>query len=235
MMKDKLLNMNLKFFDEGNQEGGEGNTGDQNQTPDGTETNQNPGTQGAGDKPPAATFTQAQLDAILKVEKDKLRKSITKDIPPQEELGEFRKWKDEQKTESERQQQLIADALSRAEAAERRVALFEQQTLVREAKVTEEFVNFVSYEVSQMPGDDEFSVKLEAYLKTRPQYTTPVNPAPTEPDGEGGTREVNLQTGGTQNNDTTPTKEEYSKMTAVEKMNFKLKYPELWMKYTGRK
>ena len=71
---------------------------------------------------PAAekTFTQKELDDIVKQRLDRERKSL----PSKEELKAFREWQDKQKTAEELSAEKIAAANSRAEIAEARCAAF---------------------------------------------------------------------------------------------------------------
>lgn len=127
-MKRNLI-MNLQLFgvgqfsrpfldaDDGSGNGGEGNIPTNEGDPKGEEGNP------TGEEP--KTFTQEELDAIVK---DKIAKA-KKDQPSKEELEEFKQWKDSQKTEEEKR----TEALNNAEQA--RLAAEEKATAL-EAKVT---------------------------------------------------------------------------------------------------
>lgn len=127
-MKRNLI-MNLQLFgvgqfsrpfldaDDGAGNGGEGNIPTNEGDPKGEEGNP------TGEEP--KTFTQEELDAIVK---DKIAKA-KKGQPSKEELEEFKQWKDSQKTEEEKR----TEALNNAEQA--RLAAEEKATAL-EAKVT---------------------------------------------------------------------------------------------------
>lgn len=127
-MKRKLI-MNLQLFglgqfsrpflnaDNGAGNGGEGNLPANEGDPKGEEGNT------AGEEP--KTFTQDELDAIVK---DKIAK-VKKGQPSKEELEAFKQWKESQKTEEEKR----TEALNNAEQA--RLAAEEKATAL-EAKVT---------------------------------------------------------------------------------------------------
>lgn len=101
-------------------DGGNGTGGEGNQT--GNESNPEDG-EGKGEE--AKTFTQEELDKIVKERVARAKK----DQPPKEELEAFKQWQESQKTEEEKKN----EALTNAEKA--RLAA-EEKALALEAKVT---------------------------------------------------------------------------------------------------
>lgn len=106
------------------------------------------------------TFTQSEFKAAL--DKEVARK--TKGMPTKEELKVFKEWKESQKTEVEKQ----SDLLLENEKLKSRNAELENMQVVANASVDSKFQKFVLSEVLQMGG--EFEDNLKDYLKDNPQY-----------------------------------------------------------------
>lgn len=106
------------------------------------------------------TFTQSELNEIIK---DRLARA-RKGIPDDAELKEFRKWKRESQTDAEKysgMQQELNEA--RAE-----LILLKNQQAVSKAGCRSEFSEFVADKISKMEG--EFEDNLQAFKKDNPQY-----------------------------------------------------------------
>lgn len=102
------------------------------------------------------TFTQAQVDDIVK---ERIKK-----FPSKEELDEFNKWKESQKSDEEKQKE--KDDKTKRELQEGTDAKRELQVL--KAGVSQKFSAFVAYEVAKQEGD--FKTNLAEYLKENPDF-----------------------------------------------------------------
>ena len=146
MKNDKMLPLNIQLF-----AGGEG-------TEPVTETE--PKTQATGAEPTQKTepktFTQEEVNSMLAKERKK--------IPSKEELDEFKKWQENQKTNEEK----YAEILKENEKLKNDVAYAENKSAVANAGVDSKFQKFVLSEVSNMEGD--FEENLTSYLKDNSQY-----------------------------------------------------------------
>lgn len=108
------------------------------------------------EKEEVKTFTQEEVNAMLKKERKK--------IPDKEEMEAFRNWKEEQKTVEEKQAEKETEyrnTLSKNESLEK-----ENQTL--KAGVNIEDLDYVVFKVSKMEGD--FEENLASFLKENPKY-----------------------------------------------------------------
>lgn len=106
------------------------------------------------------TFTQSEFNEALKNEV--ARK--TKGMPSKEELKQFNEWKESQKTEAEKQSEILKEN----ETLKAQLREAENKSVVANAGVDSKFQKFVISEVSQMEGD--FGDNLTNYLKDNPQY-----------------------------------------------------------------
>jgi len=106
------------------------------------------------------TFTQSEFTKALK---DEVARK-TKGMPTKEELKAFNEWKESQKTEAEKQQEILKEN----ETLKAQLREAENKSVVANAGVDSKFQRFVISEVSQMEG--EFGDNLTTYLKDNPQY-----------------------------------------------------------------
>ena len=106
------------------------------------------------------TFTQKELDTIIQ---ERLAK-VKKNLPSQEELKAFNDWKESQKTETEKYQELLNENTS----LKNKVKEYEDMTLVRNSGVESKYEKFVYSEVKDMEGSIEDNIKT--YLEKNPQY-----------------------------------------------------------------
>lgn len=129
------------------------------------EENQNPVTQTeektevSGEQPvekDKKTFTQEQVNAMLAKEKKKM--------PSKDELKAFNEWKESQKTEEDKKNEILLEN----ETLKKQLAYAENKSVVANAGVDAKFQKFVLSEVSEMEG--EFEDNLKDYLKDNPQF-----------------------------------------------------------------
>lgn len=102
------------------------------------------------------TFTQEQVNAMLAKEKKKM--------PSKDELKAFNEWKESQKTEEDKKNEILLEN----ETLKKQLAYAENKSVVANAGVDAKFQKFVLSEVSEMEG--EFEDNLKDYLKDNPQF-----------------------------------------------------------------
>ena len=106
------------------------------------------------------TFTQSEF--VKALEKEVARK--TKGLPTKEELDEFTKWKESNKSAEDK----YLEAQKEIDALKGQINEFEKREVVANADVDPRFQKFVVSEVSQMEG--VFEDNLKKYLEDNPQY-----------------------------------------------------------------
>ena len=106
------------------------------------------------------TFTQEQLNKIVKERLEKEQKKM----PSKEELKAFKQWRESQKTEAEKQ----AEKEAEYQKTLNELNTLKQTNAVLEAGVNKEDVDYVIFKVSKMEG--EFEENLEKFLKDNPKY-----------------------------------------------------------------
>lgn len=103
----------------------------------------------------AKTFTQEEVNQIIKT---RLR-----NIPSDDELKAYNDWKESQKTEAEKN----AEVLKENESLKSRINELENMQVVANAGVDSKFQKFVFSEVSK---EGNFEDNLKEYLKNNNQY-----------------------------------------------------------------
>lgn len=101
------------------------------------DNNSNPPAQ--NQEPAEKTFTQKELDDIVKQRLDRAKK----DMPSKEELAAFKKWKDEQKTDEQKTQEAISAANKAKEEAEQEKKSLEAKVDCLSKGVKSEYVDDV--------------------------------------------------------------------------------------------
>ena len=101
------------------------------------------------------TFTQEEVNQIIKT---RLR-----NIPSDDELKAYNDWKESQKTEAEKN----AEVLKENESLKSKINELENMQVVANAGVDSKFQKFVFSEVSK---EGNFEDNLKEYLKTNTQY-----------------------------------------------------------------
>ena len=108
------------------------------------------------EKDEVKTFTQDEVNAMLAKEKKKM--------PSKEDLKAFNEWKESQKTEEDKKNEILLEN----ETLKKQLAYAENKSVVANAGVDSKFQKFVLSEVSEMEGD--FEDNLKDYLKENPQF-----------------------------------------------------------------
>ena len=105
------------------------------------------------------TFTQEEVNSMLKKEKQKAEKKYAGiDINKYNEWVESQKTAEQKQAEKEAEYQKMANELN----------TLKNTNAVLEAGVNKKFVKFISFEVSQLDGD--FEENLAKFLSDNPEY-----------------------------------------------------------------
>ena len=108
------------------------------------------------EKDEVKTFTQDEVNAMLAKEKKKM--------PSKEDLKAFNEWKESQKTEEDKKNEILQEN----ETLKKQLVYAENKSVVANAGVDSKFQKFVLSEVYEMEGD--FEDNLKDYLKENPQF-----------------------------------------------------------------
>lgn len=106
------------------------------------------------------TFTQEQLNKIVKERLEKEQKKM----PSKEELKAFKQWQESQKTEAEKQ----AEKEAEYQKTLNELNVLKQTNAVLSAGVNKDDADYVLFKVSKMEG--EFDENLAKFLKDNPKY-----------------------------------------------------------------
>lgn len=107
------------------------------------------------------TFTQEEVNSIVK---ERLAKE-KKGIPSKEELAEYNKWKESQKTQQDKYDELV----KKDGEKETTITNLKRENEVLKAGITDaDEIEFIVYKVSKMEGD--FTDNLKQYLTDNPKY-----------------------------------------------------------------
>lgn len=108
------------------------------------------------------TFTQEEVNNIVK---ERLAKE-KKGIPSKEELAKYNKWKESQKTQEDKYNDLVK---SNGEK-DTTISTLKMENEVLKAGITDsDEIEFIMFKVGKMEGD--FSDNLKQYLTDNPKYT----------------------------------------------------------------
>lgn len=115
----------------------------------------------------AKTFTQEELDAIVKQRLDRAKK----DMPDKEQLKAFKAWQDSQKTA----EQLAAEKISAAESgraeAEKRLAAAEAKNIAYSKGVTAEAVeDVIALAMPKVSDDTDIGKAIDAVVAKYPTF-----------------------------------------------------------------
>jgi len=108
------------------------------------------------------TFTQKDVDNIVKERLAKAKKGI----PSKEELAEYNEWKESQKTQQDKYNELVKKDAEK----DTTISDLQKENLVLKAGVTDDDdIEFVIFKVNKMEGD--FKENLKNYLAENPKFT----------------------------------------------------------------
>ena len=128
------------------------------QTEEKTEVNEVVDTKTETTEKEVKTFTQEQVNSMLAKER--------KGLPSKEELAEFKKWKDSQKTDEEK----TAEKEAEHEKLKQDLSEKDKTIAMYENGVDKKYMDFVIFTVSKMEGD--FNENLKTFLKDNANYLT---------------------------------------------------------------
>ena len=113
------------------------------------------------------TFTQEELNTIVETRLAKAKK----DMPSKEELKKYNEWKEAQKTEQEKNEDLINQLKTNNGTLTNENTKLKAQIQIMNSNVKKEFVKFVTSEVLAMVSDEvDLVTALKSYKKDNPQY-----------------------------------------------------------------
>src|SRR5574344_1617742 len=108
------------------------------------------------------TFTQEEVNGIVEERLAKARKGI----PSKEELAKYNEWKESQKTQQDKYDDLVKDSTEK----DNKILNLEKENAVLKAGITDQDeIEFICYKVEKMDG--EFKENLSKYLADNPKYT----------------------------------------------------------------
>ena len=108
------------------------------------------------------TFTQEEVNGIVK---ERLAKA-QKGIPSKEELAKYNEWKESQKTQQDKYDDLVKNLTEK----DNTISNLEKENAVLKAGITDQDeIEFICYKVGKMDGD--FKENLTQYLADNPKYT----------------------------------------------------------------
>ena len=108
------------------------------------------------------TFTQDEVNAIVK---ERLAKA-QKGIPSKEELTKYNEWKESQKTQQDKYDELVKEGTEK----DTTISNLQKENLILKAGIIDaDEVEFISFKVGKMDGD--FEENLKTYLAENPKYT----------------------------------------------------------------
>lgn len=107
------------------------------------------------------TFTQDEVNAIVK---ERLAKA-QKGIPSKEELTKYNEWKESQKTQEDKYNELLQKDNEKSTT----ISNLQKENLVLKSGITDpDQVEFIVYKVGKMDGD--FEENLKNYLTENPKF-----------------------------------------------------------------
>lgn len=113
-----------------------------------------------------ATETKVEVEMISKEEAQKMVNSaLAKKLPPKEEMDAFKQWKESQKTETEKQ----AEVLKELETLRQEKLNTQRENALLKKGINEEDIDYVMFKVGKMDG--EFDENLVEFLKENPKFT----------------------------------------------------------------
>ena len=114
-----------------------------------------------------ATETKVEVEMISKEEAQKMVNSaLAKKLPPKEEMDAFKKWKESQKTEADKQ----AETLKELETLRQEKLNTQRENSLLKKGINESDMDYVMFKVGKMDG--EFDENLVEFLKENPKFTT---------------------------------------------------------------
>jgi len=108
------------------------------------------------------TFTQDELNAIVKERLAKERKGI----PSKEELAKYNEWKESQKSQQDKYDELVKSTNEK----DTEISDLKKENLILKSGITnQDDIEYIMFKVNKMDGD--FETNLSDYLAENPKYT----------------------------------------------------------------
>ena len=108
---------------------------------------------------------EVKVEMISKEEAQKMvDKALAKKLPPKEKMEAFKQWEENQKTETERQ----AEVMKELEQLRQDKTDRERENTLLKAGIKSDDVDYVMFKVSKMDG--EFEDNMMEFLKQNPKY-----------------------------------------------------------------
>ena len=126
-----------------------------------TETTTTENVENNSEKVVEKTFTQDEVNAIVK---ERLAKA-QKGIPSKEELTKYNEWKESQKTQQDKYDELVKNDAEKDST----ISNLKKENLVLKSGITDsDEIEFIVYKIGKMDGD--FEDNLKQYLADNPKY-----------------------------------------------------------------
>ena len=114
-----------------------------------------------------ATETKEEVKTITLEEAQKMVNSaLAKKLPPKEEMDAFKQWKESQKTEADKQ----AEVLKELETLRQEKLNAQRENALLKKGINNDDIDYVMFKVGKMEG--EFDENLVEFLKENPKFTT---------------------------------------------------------------
>ena len=108
------------------------------------------------------TFTQEEVNGIVK---ERLAKA-QKGIPSKEELAKYNEWKESQKSQQDKYDDLVKNSNEK----DNTISILEKENAVLKAAITDQDeIEFICFKIGKMDGD--FKENLTQYLAENPKHT----------------------------------------------------------------
>ena len=108
---------------------------------------------------------KAEVEMISKEEAQRMvDKALAKNLPPKDEMKEFKEWKESKKTDAEKQTEKELEL----EQTKSKLNSIAQENLALRKGVKDDDLDYVVFKVSKLEG--EFDDNLEQFLKDNPKF-----------------------------------------------------------------
>ena len=108
---------------------------------------------------------KAEVEMISKEEAQRMvDKALAKNLPPKDEMKEFKEWKESKKTDAEKQTEREREL----EATRNELSSVKQENLALRKGVKDDDLEYVVFKASKLEG--EFEDNLEEFLKDNPKF-----------------------------------------------------------------
>ena len=156
-MKDKLFKINLQMFND-----------EENDT---TTIN---GDGQPAQEPEVKTYTQEQVDNMIKKRLARQDNKFEKEFKNSEEYKAYGEWKEAQKTEGEKIRQQVEDynnLKSEFNSLQSELNAYRNKDILRSQNIEDKYLDYVNFEVSKnVTEEKDYQTALNEYLEANPHY-----------------------------------------------------------------